>query len=226
MSKTYSKMVMSEAPKNQQLITNNQQLKKMENFSNETIDTLGLPRYDAAELTPLHPSYLYVIWLNIAMVFGGIAIAAGFGFYFIDDLQEAWLYITISYSVVLLLTIALYTISFRNRGFAFRTHDVIYRTGAIGTTTSIIPYSRVQHVAEHESLLERWLGLASVEIFTAGGTGGDISIPGLEKVHAEAIKQLLIGKIENTAVLETEAPEEKYADEDNLPAQNTPADEA
>jgi uncharacterized protein len=201
----------------------------MENFSNETIDTLNLPKYEDAELTPLHPSYLYVVWLNIALVFSVIAIAAGAGFYFIEELREYWLYIIIGYSGLLVVTGLLYYISFRNKGFAFRTHDVIYRTGAIGTTTSIIPYSRVQHVAEHESLIARWLGLASVEIFTAGGSGGDITIPGLEKIHAIAIKQLLIGKIENKAEAENKV-HEFYPDNDisfeEKPLENTPADEA
>jgi len=201
----------------------------MENFSNETIDTLNLPKYEDAGLTPLHSSYLYVIGLNIALVFGLIAIAAGVGFYFIEELRPYWLYIMLGYTGVLVFTGLLYYISFRNRGFAFRTHDVIYRTGAIGTTTSIIPYSRVQHVAEHESLVARWLGLAAVEIFTAGGSGGDITIPGLEKIHAIAIKQLLIGKIENKAEEENKVhdfyPEDDISG-DEQPINNTPADEA
>ena len=95
------------------------------NFSNETIDTLNLPKYEDAGLTPLHPSYLYVIGLNIALVFGVIAIAAGVGFYFIEELRLYWLYIMLGYAALLVLTGLLYYISFRNKGFAFRTHDVI-----------------------------------------------------------------------------------------------------
>lgn len=169
----------------------------MNDFSNETIDTLGLPRYEDVTLTPLHPSYLTVIWFNIALVFGSIAVLAGVAFYFIDEITDKWLLITIGYSVILILTIIIQVISFKNKGFAFRTHDVIYRSGAISTTTMIIPYTRVQHVAQHEGIVARWLGLATVEIFTAGGATGDIKIPGLEKIHASAIKKLLVGKIEN-----------------------------
>lgn len=166
-------------------------------FSNETIDTLQLPQVEDAELTPIHASYLTVIWVNIAVVFGIIAILAGVGFYYIDDLHALWPYITLGYIVVLLLTIIIQVISFKNKAFAFRTHDVIYRSGAIATTTTIIPYNRVQHVAQHEGLVSRWLGLAAVEVFTAGATGSDITIPGIEKDHAIAIKQLLVGKIKN-----------------------------
>ncbi|MXN90392.1 PH domain-containing protein [Flavobacterium sp. Sd200] len=166
-------------------------------FTNETIDTLQLPQYEEAVLKPIDSSYLTVIWVNIALVFGLIAIAAGAGFYFIDEMQPHWLGITIGYSVVLVLTIIVQVVSFKNKAYAFRAHDVIYRSGAIATTTTIIPYNRVQHVAQHEGLVARWLGLASIEVFTAGATGSDITIPGIEKEQAIAIKHLLVGKIQN-----------------------------
>jgi len=165
-------------------------------FSNETIDTLVLPQFEDVQLMPLHPSYLKVIWFNIALVFGTIAIAAGFGFYFIIELQPYRLAISGAYIFIILLTIVINVINFKTRGFAFREHDVIYRSGAISINTTIIPYNRVQHVAIHESLVARWLDLATIEVFTAGGVGGDIKIPGLEKNHAAAIKQLVVGKID------------------------------
>jgi membrane protein YdbS with pleckstrin-like domain len=168
----------------------------MENFTNDTINTLELPRFEEVALTPLHPSYIKIIWLNIALVFGFIAILAGLAIYFVEDTIEQWPAIAIVYSILLILTIIIQLVSYKNKGFAFRKHDVIYRSGAIATTTTIIPYNRVQHVAMHEGLISRKLGLAAVEIFTAGGTGSDIKIPGLEKEHAEAIKQLLVGKIQ------------------------------
>lgn len=167
----------------------------MENFTNETIDTTTLPKFEEVKLTPLHPSYLKVVWLNLAIVFGIIAIAAGAVFYLAEEVQPYWIPVTIVYVVILLLTILISFINFRNRGFAFRAHDVIYRSGAIAITTAIIPYNRAQHVAMHEGWLSRRLGLAEVEIFTAGGDKSDIKIPGLEKEHAENIKQLLMGKI-------------------------------
>jgi len=54
----------------------------------------------------------------------------------------------------------------------------------------------VQHAALHEGLISRYLGLAQVEIYTAGVHGGDIKIPGLLKEDADRIKHLLMGKIQ------------------------------
>lgn len=167
----------------------------MEEYTNKPIDTAALPRFEEVELTPLHPSYLKVIWLNFAMVYSIISIVAGVAFYFIKELQPYWLPITICYVVIVLLSIFISLISFRNKGYAFRTHDAIYRSGSISLTTTIIPYNRVQHVALHEGFIARAFGLAQIEIFTAGGHNSDIQIAGIEKQQAEKIKQLLMGKI-------------------------------
>jgi len=173
-------------------------------FVNNTIDTTALPKFEDVQLTPLHPSYIKVIGFNIALVFGIIAIAAGFAFYYLDELEPYKLAISGLYIFLVLITIVINVISFKTRGFAFREHDVIYRSGAISINTTIIPYNRVQHVAVHEGPISRWLDLATVEVFTAGGVGGDIKIPGLEKIHATAIKQLVVGKIDNKLVDEVD----------------------
>lgn len=168
----------------------------MNNFTNETINTTQLPRFEDVQLTPLHPSYWKVIVANLAFFFLVLGIGAGTAIYLIEDVRPYSITIGIIYIVLALLLFAVYRVSFKNRGYAFRTHDVIYRSGAISITTTIIPYNRVQHAALHEGWLERYFGLASVEVFTAGGLNSDIKIPGIEKEHAENIKQLLMGKIQ------------------------------
>lgn len=167
----------------------------MENFTNETINTALLPRFEETDLTPLHPDYKKIIYFNLGLVFLIIGIAAGLAIYFIEGTKDYWLPIVIGYILVAVVTVVISLISFRNKGFAFRGHDVIYRSGAIVIETTIIPYNRVQHVTMHEGVLSRKLGLATVEIFTAGGINSDIRVPGLKKEHAEKIKQLLVGKI-------------------------------
>jgi membrane protein YdbS with pleckstrin-like domain len=167
----------------------------MEHFTNETIDTFSLPKFEEVKLSPLQASYKKVICFNLALAFLIIGVVAGLALYFIEDTIKYWLPVTIAYAIILILSIIISMISFKNRGFAFRAHDVIYRSGAFVIETTIIPYNRVQHATLHEGVLSRKLGLASIEIFTAGGGGSDIKIPGIEKEHAEKIKQLLVGKI-------------------------------
>ena len=167
----------------------------MEDYTNNPIDTLVLPKFEEIQLSPLQSAYYKVMLINIGVFHLLMAIVAGCAIYFIPELQPYW-YIPVAVVVFSLLgALFISRISFKNKGFAFRTHDVIYRSGAIAITTTIIPYNRVQHVALHEGLVSRKLGLATIEIFTAGGDSSDVKIPGVAKQHAENIKKLLVGKV-------------------------------
>jgi len=171
----------------------------MENFTNETIDTKQLPRYEEVQLTALHPNYKKVVLINAAILI--IVLVFGFTSLFFMDENElsgrTMLLLGMALPVIGLLVVFFSVLSYKKKGFAFRNHDVIYRSGIIATNTMVIPYNRVQHVALHEGLVSRLFGLAKVEIFTAGGgSSSDLEIPGIAKEEAENIKQLLMGKIQ------------------------------
>ena len=168
----------------------------MDNFTNETIDTKLLPRFEEVELNSLHPKYWNVIVCNISILFLIIAVGLTFVLFKVEELNRWTPFILIGFGIVLLVAFSLSRLGFKKRGFAFRNHDVIYRSGIIATNTMVIPYNRVQHVALHEGFISRYFGLAKVEIFTAGGSSSDIEIPGIAKEEAENIKQLLMGKIQ------------------------------
>lgn len=168
----------------------------MKDFTNEPIDITALPRYEEVKLNALQPKYWNVILFNIVAIFLIIGVALAVIIYFVEEIYSmAWLF-GLVYVLFLGFTFLLSKISFQKRGFAFREHDVIYRSGIIATNTMIIPYNRVQHVALHEGFISRYFDLAKVEIFTAGGDSSDVSIPGIKKEQAEDIKQLLMGKIQ------------------------------
>lgn len=168
----------------------------MKDFTNEPIDITALPRYETVKLNALQPKYWNVILFNISAAFLIIGIVLGVIIYFVEEIHSlAWLF-GLVYVLFLGFTFLLSKISFQKRGFAFREHDVIYRSGILATNTMIIPYNRVQHVALHEGFVSRYFDLAKVEIFTAGGDSSDVSIPGIKKEQAEDIKQLLMGKIQ------------------------------
>lgn len=168
----------------------------MEDFTNETIDTALLPKFEEVEFSILHPNYWKVTLISIAIFFLIIAIGLGLVFFFNEDLSPYISEFSIVYAIMLLMVLFFSRISFKKKGFAFRTHDVLLRHGIIATNTLVIPYNRVQHVALHEGLLSRFFGLAKIQIFTAGGSSSDIEIPGIAKEQAESIKHLLMGKIQ------------------------------
>jgi membrane protein YdbS with pleckstrin-like domain len=168
----------------------------MENFTNETIDTSQLPKFEEVQFTALHPNYWKVILINSFIFILILCFGLLLGLVFIQELSGFQSQL-ISMTIVLIVLILLFSrIAFRKKRFAFRNHDVLFRHGIIATNTIVIPYNRIQHVALHEGLVSRYFGLAKIEIFTAGGSSSDIEIPGIEKEQAENIKQLLMGKIQ------------------------------
>ena len=172
----------------------------MKNFSNEIIDTSRLPKFEEVVFTALHPKYLRVVLINLAVVIA-ILILGPLLISIVNPevfTGRVWLILGISLPVVCVLIVLFSILGFQKKGFAFREHDVLYKHGVIATNTIVIPYNRVQHVALHEGLVSRFFGLAKIEIFTAGGSSSDIEIPGIEKEQAESIKQLLMGKIQKT----------------------------
>jgi len=168
----------------------------MENFTNETIDTKQLPRFEEVEYTKLHTNYWKVVLLNFGVFALILGISLVLGLLFNEKMKPNQTLFIVLYAVLLLVILFFLRIGFRKKGYAFRNHDVLYRSGVIATNSMVIPYNRVQHVALHEGFVSRIFGLTKVEIFTAGGSSSDLEIPGIPKEEAENIKQLLMGKIQ------------------------------
>jgi hypothetical protein len=168
----------------------------MENFSNETIDTSQLPKFEEVQFSVLDANYWKVTVINVFFFF--LIIGAGLAvlMFFNRGLLFFAVGILAAYFILLFLVLLLSRVGFKKKGFAFRAHDVLFRHGIIATNTIVIPYNRVQHVALHEGFISRYFGLAKIEVFTAGGSASDIEIPGIKKEQAENIKQLLMGKIQ------------------------------
>jgi len=171
----------------------------MENFTNETLNINSLPKFEEVNFSPLHKNYIKVVYINIAITLLILAIGIGVLLYFNKDLQNknSYLIFGISYLVIAIIGFFSSIASVKRRGFAIREKDILYKRGLISTTTTMIPFNRVQHVAMHEGVFSRIFNLAQIQIFTAGGSTSDVKISGIEKEKAENIKELLMQKIQN-----------------------------
>lgn len=168
----------------------------MKPFTNNILELDQLPKYETISLHSLHANCWKVILIKLGVFFLVLAVACFLAIIYIEETATYQSAIWSAYAFVVAVVLFFSRLAFNKKAFAFREHDVIFRHGVIATTTMIIPYNRVQHVALHEGLIERWFGLANVEVFTAGGTASDLEIPGIDKAQAEDIKQLLMGKIQ------------------------------
>jgi len=171
----------------------------MENFTNETLNINSLPKFEEVNFSSLHINYIKVVYINIAITLLILAIGLGVLIYLNKELQNISLYLIfgISYLVFSIILFFSSVASLKKRGFAVREKDILYKRGLISTTTTMIPFNRIQHVAMHEGVFSRMFNLAQIQIFTAGGSSSDVKISGIEKEKAESIKELLMQKIQN-----------------------------
>ena len=96
---------------------------------------------------------------------------------------------------------------------------MIFKSGVISETTTIVTNNRVQHVALHQGMLSRYFGLASIELFTAGGSASDLKINGLLLEDAKKVKEsvsLKINEIEAEVVEEQINENQIQVSENNL----------
>lgn len=75
--------------------------------------------------------------------------------------------------------------------YALREADLYLRHGVLFRTTSIVPLARIQHVDTRHGPLDRWLGLSTLVVFTAGTRGAIVAIPGLAAATAESLRDRL-----------------------------------
>jgi membrane protein YdbS with pleckstrin-like domain len=80
------------------------------------------------------------------------------------------------------------------KGFAIRDRDILYRSGVLWRSITAVPFNRVQHVETSSTPLDRHFELAALQLFTAGGTGGDLKIRGMPADAAESLRLFILEK--------------------------------
>ena len=81
------------------------------------------------------------------------------------------------------------------RGYVVRDKDIAFKSGVVWRSVTAIPYNRVQHVETSSTPLDRRFGLANLQIFTAGGSGGDLKVAGLAAATAERLRNHILEKV-------------------------------
>jgi uncharacterized protein len=168
-----------------------------EPFTNEAVGISSLPLFEKVTFTSLHKDYLNVVYISNAIFTLVISII-----FLVLVFSNEWFreHLLIFAGIKIIFIILLFVISnkaFRRKGYALREKDVLFKRGLIAHKTTVIPLNRIQHVATHEGFLSRMYDLSEVQIYTAGGSSSDLSIPGLPKEEAAKIKNYLLTQIQS-----------------------------
>lgn len=143
------------------------------------------------ELRTLDPKAVH-LW-RVSLATRGVAAAAGIlALELILDLPAPVGLIS-GTATVLAVAVTLLIPPMRYRRWRFGLEDEHLRLvhGILFRTTSIVPYARIQHVDTRHGPVDRWLGLASLVVFTAGTRGAILTIPALAAADAEEMRDRL-----------------------------------
>lgn len=164
-------------------------------FKNEALEINSLPKYEEAELNSFAPKYL--LKRNISTTIWFIVVAAGI--FVAYNFAEAFrVFVPFIAGAFLLLFLWSYYSNyqwFRKSGYAVREHDMIFKRGFLFEKTTVVPFNRVQHVSTNRGVMDKMLNLSSLNIFTAGGSGSDVALPGLFPETANSLKEALAARM-------------------------------
>jgi len=156
----------------------------------------GEPR-TTPPLTRLDPKARTAQWISDSLVSIGMAAAATYA-------EQRWilphpswpfeqpLVAWIGGSMLLLLAIVYPPFWYRGWGYALRDHDILVCHGVLWRVRRAVPRRRIQHADIQSGPIDRWFGLCSLTLYTAGSGDEDASIPGLTVEIAEALCDQLL----------------------------------
>jgi len=166
-------------------------------FTNNQLNIDEIPSLQSLALLPISKKYRALNLLAIAMivlVLTGIATALKYQTFFSlpEGLLKAYPYV-VAGIMGLGSVWALYHFFADVRIFyAIREQDISKQSGLIFRKLSCQPILRVQHVEVNRGPLDRAAGLASLQVFSAGGEMHTFDIPGLSIERAEQLREFIL----------------------------------
>ncbi|MBT8090456.1 MAG: PH domain-containing protein [Gammaproteobacteria bacterium] len=163
-------------------------------FENPEIALDDLPDTDGLDWERLHPLYTRALRVASAIILTIIALGIS-ALNFVPNLPLApvvalYALLAIAAAVAMIWP----GVSVQRRGYVLREKDILFRRGVIWQSVTAIPFNRIQHVETSSTPIERKFGLAALQLFTAGGSGGDLRIDGLGEDAAESLRVFILDK--------------------------------
>ncbi|RXG16258.1 hypothetical protein DSM03_103444 [Leeuwenhoekiella aestuarii] len=156
-------------------------------FTNAPVDLETLPDYQQLTYKTVSKMRLYKVWAILAIFFVLIAI----GLYFLREATDVPMLIPglITGFIIIFGLLFLYQFMLQKKlGYALRERDIAYKRGFLFEKITVIPFNRIQHISTSAGALDKIFKIANLNIFTAGGAGSDINIPGLPPELAARLK--------------------------------------
>ncbi len=166
-------------------------------FSNKAINTDSLPSVAELVTEPMNEKYRPVN-LGTIVVFSAIfiTIMSLTRFQMLFELPKE-LINAYPYALAIVLTITTLLLAYTffadpKKRFALRENDIHYESGLFFRKIVSQPILRIQHVELKRGPIERLFDLASLQVFSAGGSMHTFEIPGLAHEQAVAMRKFIL----------------------------------
>jgi uncharacterized protein len=170
-------------------------------FENAEVPIDELPRADIVDWQGMDARFVrrkltesVIGFMFVLLGISGLQVV--FGIAFADErlsISPGWLWL-----VPILIAIPIFSwplVSVPKKGYAIRDRDILYKSGVFWRTVTAIPFNRIQHVEKSSTPLDRKFHIATLQLFTAGGSGADLKIHGLSARTAEKLRTFILDRV-------------------------------
>jgi len=164
-------------------------------FQNPEIELDALPGIEHLDWQSLHPAFRRRLRVHLGIVLLIIAIAFAIPTFFLGFPILVIATLWSSFTIVAAALLVWPAIAVPKRGYVVRDKDIVFRSGVLWRSVTAIPFNRIQHVETSSDPLDRKFDLATLQLFTAGGSSGDLKIDGLGKDVAEQLRAYILKKV-------------------------------
>ena len=167
-----------------------------EGFENHQLSISSLPRMEEVEYMALSRKQLVKSHISTSISLLVFSAIVGTVYHFFGELYNGYFPLVVAMLLLVFLWSYISNWQWQKRsGYALRERDILFKRGFLFEKITVIPFNRIQHASTHRGMLDKLLGLSSLQVFTAGGSGSDINIPGLTPELAASLKEALSARI-------------------------------
>jgi len=165
--------------------------------SNQQVELLGACKVEDMVLHSLSPKYrsLHII-ISLIIGFVIVCIIMLLAIQPLVSMPQKYLdhyYIAIMVIVFLTFWSVLYSyLADPKKQYAIREFDVHFQSGLLFSRTVSQPIMRIQHIEIERGPIERSAGLATLQVYSAGGAAHAFEIPGLVYEKAIELRQFIL----------------------------------
>lgn len=151
----------------------------------------GFPVDDDGELTRLHPNYVHVLRLRTTLGAIPFLIAAlVFEFWLADqNVVPSGVIAGPVLAIAVLLVMRIPSRRFNARGYQISADRMRVVRGLLWRSDTVVPFGRVQHIDVDQGPLERFFGIATLTLHTAGNHNASVALPGLGEALARDMRE-------------------------------------